>query len=166
MSEVAEPEETAEAKAGNGLKVPIAIGFILALALGGGGFYAAYTGLIGDDNKSSIDNAELSPKPEPLPDMAFVEIEPMIISLADLEVARHLRFRGHLEVYKGQKDAVQALMPRITDVLNGYLRAVEPSEMIDSAILIKLRAQMLRRVRLVVGEGRVRDLLIAEFVIN
>ena len=32
--------------------------------------------------------------------------------------------------------------------------------------LVRLRAQMLRRVQMVTGEGRVRDLLITEFVLN
>jgi len=32
--------------------------------------------------------------------------------------------------------------------------------------LLRLRSQMLRRVQVVTGEGRVRDLLIMEFVLN
>jgi flagellar protein FliL len=57
-------------------------------------------------------------------------------------------------------------MPRIVDVLNGYLRAVEVREFEDPAALVRLRAQMLRRVQIVTGEGRVRDLLVTEFVLN
>jgi flagellar FliL protein len=52
------------------------------------------------------------------------------------------------------------------DVLNGYLRAVEVAEIEDRSALIRLRAQMLRRVQIVTGEGRVRDLLVTEFVVN
>ena len=54
----------------------------------------------------------------------------------------------------------------ILDVLNGYLRAVEMRELEDPSALVRLRAQMLRRVQIVTGEGRVRDLLVTEFVIN
>jgi flagellar FliL protein len=57
-------------------------------------------------------------------------------------------------------------MPRVIDVLNGYLRAVEPGDFDDPAILGRLRAQMLRRVQIVTGTERVRDLLIMEFVLN
>jgi flagellar FliL protein len=32
--------------------------------------------------------------------------------------------------------------------------------------MARLRAQMLRRIQVVTGEGRVRDLLITEFVLN
>ena len=56
--------------------------------------------------------------------------------------------------------------PRVMDVLNSYLRAVEVSDLEDPSALISLRAQMLRRIQLVTGEGRVRDLLIMEFVLS
>ena len=51
-------------------------------------------------------------------------------------------------------------------MLNGYLRAVEVADLEDRTALVRLRAQMLRRVQIVTGEGRVRDLLVTEFVIN
>ena len=36
----------------------------------------------------------------------------------------------------------------------------------DPAALPRLRAQMLRRIQVVLGEGKVRDLLVTEFVLN
>ena len=58
------------------------------------------------------------------------------------------------------------LLPRIVDVMNGYLRALDAAELENPAALVRLRAQMLRRIQIVTGEGRVRDLLITEFVLN
>ncbi len=57
-------------------------------------------------------------------------------------------------------------MPRVIDVLNSYLRALETSDLADSTALVRLRAQMLRRVQIVTGGDRVHDLLIMEFVLN
>jgi len=57
-------------------------------------------------------------------------------------------------------------MPRILDVLNSYLRAVAITDLEDPTAMARLRAQMLRRVQIVTGEGRVRDLLVTEFVLN
>jgi flagellar FliL protein len=54
----------------------------------------------------------------------------------------------------------------VVDVLNGYLRALEPREIEDPAALMRIRAQMLRRVQVVAGGDRVRDLLVMEFVVN
>jgi flagellar FliL protein len=61
---------------------------------------------------------------------------------------------------------VTLLLPRIMDVLNGYLRAIDITQLEDPAALIRIRAHMLRRIQIVTGEGRVRDLLITEFVLN
>ena len=61
---------------------------------------------------------------------------------------------------------MEELLPRVTDVLNGYLRAVSVEKLEEPTALIMLRAQMLRRIQIITGEGRVRDLLIMEFVLN
>lgn len=138
-------------------KLPLLIGLVLALAGGGGGFYAVYSGLL---------FGAPAERPAALPDIAFVAIEPMVISLGPGTGNSHLRFAATLEVPRRQQAEVSVLMPRIVDVLNGYLRAVTPQELADPGALIRLRAQMLRRVQIVTGDGRVRDLLITEFVMN
>jgi flagellar protein FliL len=71
-----------------------------------------------------------------------------------------------LEVSGPHSAEVTLLKPRILDVLNSYLRAVEVAELEDPSALVRIRAQMLRRIQIVTGEGRVRDLLITEFVLN
>ncbi len=58
------------------------------------------------------------------------------------------------------------LLPRVLDVTNTYLRAVEVSQLEDPAALIRIRSHLLRRIQLVTGEGRVNDLLITEFILN
>ena len=51
-------------------------------------------------------------------------------------------------------------------MFNSYLRAVGMAELEQPSKLARLRAQMLRRVQMVVGKDRVNDLLIMEFVLN
>lgn len=138
------------------------IGAVLALALGGGGFYAAFSGLL----PVGGGYGGIEPAPAALPEIAFVPMTPMLINLGTGASGRHLRFNAELEVTKNAAGDVTHLMPRILDVLNGYLRAVEMTDLEDPAALIRLRAQMLRRIQVVVGEGRVRDLLVTEFVLN
>jgi flagellar FliL protein len=138
------------------------IGLGLALLGAGGGFYAVQSGL-------------LFPPPEPgkaesdiaaLPDVGFVAIETLVISLGPGSGSRHLSFSAQLEVAHGYEEEVRSILPRVVDVLNGYLRAVDIAELEDPSSLMRLRAQMLRRIQIVTGEGRVRDLLIMEFVLN
>lgn len=163
MAEAQAGEEQAPKKKS---KLPLLIGFVLMLGLGGGGFYAVYSGMILGEKPTDDHAAEEPVKVEALPDIAFVPVDPMIVTLGGSGANRHLRFTAQLEVAQAYQQDVALLMPRILDVLNGYLRAVEAAELEDPNALTRLRAQMLRRVQIVSGEGRVRDLLVTEFVLN
>lgn len=143
-------------------KLPILIGFVLALLFGTAGFYATWSGLILGE-KHPATNAETI---GPLPNIAFVPVDPIVVSLGAGAAIKHLRFTSQLEVNKTMSSDVTLLLPRILDVLNGYLRAIDVAQLEDPSALIRIRAQMLRRIQIVTGEGRVRDLLITEFVLN
>ena len=99
-------------------------------------------------------------------EIVFIEIDPIMISLASSGDIRYLRFRAQLEVDEEYKSDVTKLLPRIVDVLNGYLRALEVQDFQSPTALIRLRGQMLHRVQIVVGRNRVRDLLIMDFILN
>lgn len=163
-------EEQLEEESKKKSKLPLIVGIVLMLALGGGGFFAVYSGLLFAPAQKPTED-ELSALAEeimdPLPDVAFVPIEPLIINLAGQGSGnRHLRFQAQIEVPSNYQSEVESLLPRIVDVLNGYLRAVDITELETPSALVKLRAQMLRRLQIVAGEGRVKDVLIMEFVIN
>lgn len=148
-------------------KLPLFIGLGAMLLLGSGGFFAVYSGLIlGSGEDPSHGGAEAEFEVTALPDIGFVPMDPLVIQLGTGSNTRHLLFRAQLEVAKVYEADVQLLLPRVMDVLNGYLRAVDVAELEDNSALIRLRAQMLRRVQIVTGEGRVRDLLVTEFVVN
>lgn len=156
-------EEAPKKKSKRGLL----IGLVLALALGGGGFFAVYSGVVlGSDHAGGGTHDGTGLVIEGLSPVSFVALEPLVISIGKGSTARHLRFRAELEVTPGTEGDVTKLSPRVMDVLNSYLRAVAVSDLEDPSALISLRAQMLRRIQLVTGEGRVRDLLIMEFVLS
>lgn len=140
------------------------IGVVLALLLGGASFYAVWSGFVlGPSEHQESASEVVVPR---MPDIAFVPVPPFLVSLGPGTDARHLRFQAQLEVNKAYEADVIMLLPRVVDVLNSYLRAVEPSELEESGALNRLRAQMLRRAQIVTGDGRLRDLLIMEFVLN
>lgn len=161
MAEAAVSAEEAPKKKRS--KLPLLLGLVLALVLGGGGFYAVYSGMI---LAPAEDHAVAGDAPHALPDIIFVPIAPLVISIGGGGDSRHLRFTAQLETMASYSEEVTLLLPRILDVLNGYLRAIALAEIEDPAGLVRLRAQLLRRIQIVTGEGRVRDLLVTEFVLN
>ncbi|MDF3415214.1 flagellar basal body protein FliL [Sulfitobacter sp. M57] len=163
MSDAPPEEEEATPKKS---KLPVIIGLVLALAGGGGGFYATFSGMIlGTDSHNQEEDATM-PTEVVGPDVEYVAVDQLVISMRAPSNAKHLVFRAHLEVTPAAKEAVEKLLPRVVDVLNSYLRALEPADLEDPASLTRLRAQMLRRVQVVTGIGKVNDLLIMEFVLN
>ncbi len=141
-------------------KTGLLIGAVAALLFGGGSFYAVQSGMIlaeaevVDDHKPALEETALA---------SFVAIDPLVISLGG-QSQHQLRFNAQLEVAPAKQSDVENLMPRILDVLNGYLRAVDLADLQSPAALVKLRVQMLRRIQLITGDGHVKDLLITEFV--
>ena len=161
-------------------KKPLMMALVLAVAGGGGGFYATWSGLIGGaseaamqaegggerENSADAGHGGAGSATGAMSNVAFVPVTPVVISLGEESSSRHLRMTAQLEVGPSFATEVTHLMPRILDILNGYLRAIEVAELEDPAALVRIRAQLLRRIQIVTGEGRVRDLLITEFVLN
>ncbi len=151
-----------------GSKLPLILGLVLAIVGGVGSYFVVSRGAIGGSSDSEEESAadEGAVEAESLPPISFIPLEPILVSLPRNGDYNVLRFRVELEVNAGFEEEVTAISPRIIDVLNGYLRAVTLEELADPTILSRLRSQMLRRVQTVAGEGRIRDILIMEFVLN
>ena len=166
--EDAEPEagedEEAPKKGGKGM----ILGLVGALIMGGGGFFAAYSGML-PIGGGAPEEEEKAPAPQAMAAQMAVEFVPLdnlVVSLGREARASHLQFGAQLEVVPGTAEEVRGMMPRILDVLNTFLRAVDESELESPSAMLRLRAQMLRRVQIVTGEGKVKDLLVTEFVLN
>lgn len=140
------------------------LGAVLALALAGGGFFATYTDLLGLRGEEQAAAPATAVAPEAVNQFVYMPIDPITISLGSRGQSRHLRLQAQLEVAPLASTEVARLMPRILDVLNIYLRALETQEIEEPAALVRLRAQMLRRIQIVTGPDLVNDLLISEFV--
>jgi len=156
------PEEPEKKKS----KMPLILGVILGLAGAGGGFFAVFSGMILAPESEEQADAPAPGDAPAMPDVAFVPVDPLVISLRAPSQSRHLRFRAELEVPSAYQAEVELLLPRVVDVLNSYLRALSPGDLEDASALARLRAQMLRRVQTVAGQDRVNDLLVMEFVLN
>lgn len=183
MTDAATDADEADAKPKKGLGKPILLGLVLALLGGGGGFAGVWLGLIpglgggeagqelaaqeghgaDDGHGASADDHGTAVASGPA---AFVTLDPIVVNLSDSTAGNLLRLTVSLEVAPGHEGDVTAIKPRVVDVLNGFLRAVNVADLEDPTALIRLRGQMLHRVQVVEGGGNVRDLLILEFIIT
>ncbi len=143
-------------------------GLVAALVFGGAGYYATGSGILtGVASEGAADaNGHIAVATSPVSRVAFVALEPMVLSLGSDARSRYLNFSAHLEVLPEYAAEISHLKPRFQDVLNTYLRAVTEHDLESPAALSRLRAQMLRRLQIVAGNDRIRDLLITEFVLS
>jgi len=159
--------QEAEAPVKSGKKGAI-LWVILAAVGAAGGYFATSSGLLPIGKEKSppaAAEAEETKAVTALPDVAFVDLPAVIVSVRAGD-SRHLKFHAQLEVNAEYVADVEKMQPRIMDVLNSYLRAVELTDLEDSLALMRIRGHLLRRIEIVVGEGRVRDVLVSEFVLN
>jgi len=175
---VIEPDGDAAPKK-KGMLIPLVVGLALAVAGGAGGYWAVTSGPLGGSSDSAAyggdgygygqeaadANAVPYIRPE-LEEVAFVPLDPMVITLGSGAQGRQLLFTAELEVAPDDAEEVTNLLPRVLDVLNSYLRVIDMQELNDPRTLVRLRAQLLRRIQIVTGEMLVRDLLVTEFVVN
>ncbi len=163
---MSESEEDVEETPKKKSKLPLILGIVFAIAGAGGGFFVVQSGLLGGEATEETAEEDVEPLDPPLSDFAFVPMNPLVVSLGPAAQSKHLRFQAQLEVPKQYEGEVIGIMPRIVDVMNNYLRAMRPEDLEKPDSLIRLRAQILRRLQIVTGKGRVRDLLVMEFVLN
>ena len=97
---------------------------------------------------------------------AFLELAPIAVSIGAGGADRQLRMQAYLDLDPAHEAEVAALEPRIRDALLGYLRALEPAVLGEPTALLRVRSQMLRRARMIVGDEAVTDLLVTDFVLN
>ncbi|SDX29260.1 flagellar FliL protein [Ruegeria halocynthiae] len=159
--------EEAEAPKKSGKK-GLLLGVILAIAGGIGGYFITASGLLPFGDAEVSKDTEKKGQEAPfaaLPDVSFVDLPAVIISVKAAD-SRHLKFHAQLEVNADYAAEVEKMQPRIMDVLNSYLRAIDLTVLEDPLALIRIRGHLHRRIGIVVGEGRVRDVLVMEFVLN
>ena len=150
---------------------------LAGLVVAGGGFAAAWTGMLdaflpqGDAAEAVDGDAQDAMADAPAPHVpslggAFVEVPPISVSLGTGGQDRQLRMRAVLDVAAAHAGEAETLVPRVQDTILEYLRAVDAAALEDPLALGRLRAQMLRRARMVLGEGAVSDLLVTDFVLQ
>ncbi|WP_133162289.1 flagellar basal body-associated FliL family protein [Hyphococcus luteus] len=96
----------------------------------------------------------------------FVVMDPMVVSISPIGRSKHLKISLVLET---DDDGAEQLLENgfyVQDVLNTFLRSIGSEVLEDPAAMSRLRAQILRRVRAIVPDANVQNVLITEFVLT
>jgi len=96
----------------------------------------------------------------------FIDLPEMAMTLPNGGHPRQMRIKLSVELAPGasQQQATDALSPRVYDALLTYLRTLQDGEVDGGLGLDRLRADLYRRLELVVGPGVLRDVLITSLV--
>ncbi len=96
----------------------------------------------------------------------FLVMEPMVVSISPIGRSKHLKISLVLETDDDGAAELNEHGFYVQDVLNTFLRSVDSQVLEDPAAMSRLRAQLLRRVRAIVPDADVRNVLITEFVLT
>lgn len=164
-------------------RAPILIGLAGCLAAAGGGYFATSSGAValpgavagmlggggGDahgEHGKDEGGKDHAAAPEGYEFPAYVPVEQMVIPLGPNAKAEFLVIETAIETAPADVQAFENLRPRVRDVFNTFLRTVEESDIEDPSATLRLRAQLLRRVRAVAAPLSPRDVLITSFILK
>lgn len=152
----------------------IIIAAVLLIAGGGAGAY--FTGLLDGllGKKAPVEQAAhgknapaLDEHGNPLPSV-FLPIPDMIVNLSGSDATpRYLRLRVQLELKsEADKAKVEAVMPRVIDQFQTYLRELRVRDLRGSAGIYRLQMELLARVNEAAAPVVVQDVLFQEILIQ
>ena len=100
--------------------------------------------------------------------VTFYTLPDMVVNLQSGDGRpTHLKLRLTLETHDVDvAHHLQAEMPRMRDMFQGFLRELRPEELTGSASTFQLRAEILRRVNLIAAPGKVDAVLIEEMLVQ
>lgn len=158
-------EESSGSKKG----LAILVLFILLTAVGGGLYFSGLLdGLLGKETTEVAATKKTSSKAKDAGTVAFLPIPDMIVNLnSESGQSRYLRLSVQLEL-ESQEDlvAVQAVLPRIIDQFQTYLRELRVSDLRGSKGIYRLQVELLNRVNTAAAPINVKDVLFQEILIQ
>jgi len=151
----------------SGKKLVLFVILPIVLIFGGviGAFFmGAFDSLLGMDEHAGGENKTLEvPK-----DVSFFDLPEMVVNLnTGGKQSTYLKISVALELQNPEAKAqLEALMPRIVDQFQVYLRELRREDLSGSAGLYRIKEELLLRVNAAVQPFVINDVLFKEFIIQ
>lgn len=147
------------------LLIVVAAGLLLVLGGGGAGLYFFVFSGAPKDAKLA---ANETPVPVTPPEVAFYDVPDIIVNIQSADGSpAYLKLSTSLELNTAdEKAGMTALMPRIVDQFQGYLRELRIDDLKGSAGVLRLKEELLRRINVAAAPYKVRDVLLKEMIVQ
>jgi flagellar FliL protein len=141
----------------------IAVPALLLVLVGGGA--GAYFLLF---KKDTTQQAKAEDVPLTPPTVAFTDLDKLTVNIQGADATpAYLQLSVSLELENdAQKKAMEALMPRVKDQFQAYLRELRLEDLKGSAGALRLKEELLRRVNVAAAPYHVRDVLLKEMLVQ
>ena len=164
-----EDAEAAEPKKGLGKKILLIAGagtLVLLLAIGGGVYYFFFSGSGDTGSKTKVAGANGAPLIAP--QVVFFDMPDLVVNIQSADgTPAYLKLSVSLELDGAdEKPGLQALMPRIVDQFQSYLRELRIDDLRGSAGVMRLKEELLRRINVAAAPFSVRDVLLKEMIVQ
>jgi flagellar FliL protein len=138
---------------------------LVLLAAGGGAYYFFFSGSGQTVKPKMADNVVLPLVP---PQVVFYDLPDIVVNIQSADsTPAYLKLSLSLELAStDEKDGIHALMPRIIDQFQGYLRELRIDDLHGSAGVIRLKEELLRRASVAAAPYPIRDVLLKEMIIQ
>lgn len=139
----------------------------LVLLLGGGGA-AYYFFFAGSDQPTQLAAGAPEPLPPTPPNVTFYDVPDIIVNIQGADAApAYLKLSVSLELDGPEEEAgIKALMPRVVDQFQGYLRELRIDDLKGSAGIARLKEELMRRINMSAAPYRVRDVLLKQMIVQ
>lgn len=157
--EVKEPRR--RALSGKKLVLFVILPLVLLLTIGGGGAYVFL-------GKKKEEAAKVEEKAEQAKALVYYNLPEILVNLnAAGRRSSFLKMTISLELENAADiPRIQAVMPRIVDNMQAYLRELRAEDLRGSAGLFRLREELLARVNAAAQPARVNDVLFQEVLVQ
>lgn len=147
------------------LLIIAAAGLLLVLGGTGAGLYFF---VFSAAPKTDGQVAEAEPVPVTPPKVAFYDVPDIIVNIQSADGSpAYLKLGTSLELNSEEEKAgMTALMPRIVDQFQGYLRELRIDDLKGSAGVLRLKEELLRRINVAAAPYHVRDVLLKEMIVQ
>ncbi|MBT4769897.1 MAG: flagellar basal body protein FliL [Rhodospirillaceae bacterium] len=169
-----EGEDGEESASGGGLSGKQIVLFIAVplLLIGGIGAGLYFSGVIGGGQEGTVEVGEngemIMEEHGPPKDAVFYELPEQLVNLnASGRRSSFLKVKVTLEL-QSQEDVLklEAVMPRIVDNLQVYLRELRAEDLRGSAGTQRLKEELLSRIKVAAQPAVVNDVLFKEFLVQ